>query len=93
MDRDGTVLRYNEHEARLSGLSQQKVVGKNFFMQVAPCTGIQEFYGRFREGVEAGKLHCTFRFHFAFAKNPRDVTVTLFYNHRSKTVWILVQPL
>jgi photoactive yellow protein len=93
LDTEGTVLRYNKHEAGLSGLSQGRVVGKNFFKHIAPCTDIQEFYGRFRDGVAAGKLHCTFRFHFAFEKNPRDVTVTLFYNDRNKTVWVLVQPL
>lgn len=91
LDTEGTVLRYNKHEAGLSGLSQPKVMGKNFFKQVAPCTDIQEFYGRFRDGIGAGKLHCTFRFHFAFEENPRDVTVTLFYNERDKTVWVLVQ--
>jgi photoactive yellow protein len=93
LDTEGTVLRYNKHEAGLSGLSQPKVVGKNFFKQVAPCTDMQDFYGRFRDGIAAGKLHCTFRFHFAFEKNPRDVTVTLLYNERDKTVWVLVQSL
>jgi photoactive yellow protein len=93
LDAEGTVLRYNKREAELSSLAQPKVVGKNFFKQVAPCTDIQEFYGRFRDGIVAGKLHCTFRFHFAFKENPRNVTVTLFYNERDKTVWVLVQPL
>jgi photoactive yellow protein len=41
LDTEGTVLRYNKHEAGLSGLSQPKVVGKNFFKQVAPCTDIR----------------------------------------------------
>jgi photoactive yellow protein len=92
LDSLGTVLRYNACEAGLSGLNKQRVVGKNFFKQIAPCTDVQEFYGRFREGIDAGELHCTFRFHFAFKQNPRDVTVTLFYNNRDQTVWVLVQP-
>jgi photoactive yellow protein len=92
LDAVGVVLRYNAFEAGLSGLDKKKVVGKNFFRQIAPCTDIQEFYGRFRDGVTAGELHCTFRFHFAFKSHPRDVTVTLFYNSRDKTVWVLVQP-
>lgn len=92
LNAEGTVLRYNAHEAGLSGLAKQRVVGKNFFKQVAPCTDIREFYGRFQEGIAAGEMHCTFRFHFAFKENPRDVTVTLFYNNRDETVWVLVQP-
>jgi photoactive yellow protein len=92
LDAAGTVLRYNAYEAGLSGLVRQRVLGKNFFTQVAPCTDIQEFYGRFREGIAAGELHCTFRFHFDFKKkDPRDVTVTLFYNKRDNSVWVLVQ--
>jgi len=50
LDAQGTVLRYNAYEEGLSGLTRQKVVGKNFFKQIAPCTDMQEFYGRFREG-------------------------------------------
>jgi hypothetical protein len=57
------------------------------------ATDMQEFYGRFREGVAAGELHCTFRYHFAFKRNPRDVTVTLLYNAREKLTWVLVQPI
>ncbi len=56
IDAQGTVLRYNAYEEGLSGLTRQKVVGKNFFKQIAPCTDMQEFYGRFREGVAAGEL-------------------------------------
>jgi photoactive yellow protein len=92
LDAEGAVLRYNAREESLSGLSRQKVVGKNFFKQVAPCTDMQEFYGRFSAGVAAGELHCTFRFHFPFKKNPRDVTITLFYNATHKVTWVLVQP-
>ena len=92
LDAEGVVLRYNAFESGLSGLAKPKVLGKNFFKQIAPCTDIRQFYGRFRDGVAAGQLHCTFRFHFAFERNPRDVTVTLFYNERDKTVWVLVQP-
>ncbi len=92
LDAEGKVLRYNAFESGLSGLAKQSVVGKNFFKQVAPCTDIRQFYGRFREGVAAGELHCTFRFHFAFKQRPCDVTVTLFYNIPDKTTWVLVQP-
>jgi photoactive yellow protein len=92
LDVAGNVMRYNSYEANLAGLTKQKVVGKNFFEQVAPCTEVREFYGKFEKGVAAGQMHTTFRFHFAFKKDSRDVTVTLFYNQRDETVWVLVQP-
>jgi photoactive yellow protein len=93
LDTQGTVLRYNAYEGQLAGLTKANVVGRNFFKQVAPCTDVQEFYGRFHDGVAAGKLHCKFRYHFSFKKNPRDVTVTLFFSDRDKTMWVFVQPL
>ena len=93
LDVQGTVLQYNAYEQQLAGLTREKVVGKNFFKQVAPCTDVQEFYGRFRDGVAAGKLHVKFRYRFTFKVNPRDVTITLFYSERNKTVWVFVQPL
>lgn len=92
LDSEGIIMRYNAYESGLSGLNKQKVLGKNFFKQVAPCTDVRQFYGRFRDGIAAGELHTTFRFHFAFPKRPCDVTIKLFYNNRDRTVWLLVQP-
>ncbi|HTU40579.1 MAG TPA: PAS domain-containing protein [Candidatus Aquilonibacter sp.] len=93
LDAEGKVLKYNAYEARIAGLTKEKVVGLNFFKQVAPCTDVKEFYGRFREGVAARKLHSKFRYHFSFKRNPLDVTVTLFYSSRDNTVWVFVQPI
>jgi photoactive yellow protein len=93
LDAQGTILQYNAYEERIAGLAKKKVIGRNFFKEVAPCTDVKEFYGRFRRGVVAGKLHCKFRYHFSFKENPLDVTVTLFYSDRNRTVWVFVQPI
>jgi len=93
LSKDGTVLKFNAYESRLANLPRESVVGKNFFREVAPCTDVQEFYGRFRQGVSAKSLHENFRYHFAFKQNPRDVTVTLFYSPTTETVWVFVKPL
>ncbi|HEV2399512.1 MAG TPA: PAS domain-containing protein [Candidatus Sulfotelmatobacter sp.] len=90
---DGTVLKFNAYESELTNLRKESVIGKNFFKEVAPCTDVKEFYGRFREGVRAKNLHENFRYHFAFRQNPRDVTVTLFYSPMTDTVWVFVKPL
>lgn len=92
LDRDGTVLKFNLMEQQLANLDKKKVIGKNFFREVAPCTDVKEFHGRFSEGVAAGKLHERFRYHFAFKQNPRDVVVTLFYSDITATVWVFVHP-
>jgi PAS domain-containing protein len=37
LDRSGVVRRYNATEARAAGLDAQRVVGRHFFTEVAPC--------------------------------------------------------
>ena len=78
-------------EAKLTGRDPQRVIGKNFFTQVAPCTNVQRFAGKFREGVAAGELHEVFPYRFDFEMAPRDVTVTLFYSKTTETAWVFVR--
>lgn len=37
MDRDAGVTAYNQAEAEISGLSEDRVLGRKFFTEVAPC--------------------------------------------------------
>ena len=90
LDGTGRILRFNAVESRLSSLPQQQQIGKQFFTEVAPCTKVQEFYGRFKDGVLREELDTSFQFHFAFKQNPRDVTVRLFYSKRTRSVWVMV---
>lgn len=90
LDGRGRILRYNAVESRLASLDQQAQIGRNFFSEVAPCTKVQAFHGRFKEGVVREQLDATFTFHFAFKQHPRDVTVRLFYSRRTRTVWVMI---
>ena len=90
LDRTGRILNYNAVESRLAMLRKEDAIGKQFFTEIAPCTKVQEFYGRFKAGVIRESLDVSFRFHFAFKQSPRDVTVRLLYSRRSRTVWVLV---
>ena len=92
LDADGKILKFNMYESKLSRLPPGWAIGKNFFTEVAPCTNVQEFYGRFKRGVEEKKLYEKFRYHFAFKQDPRNVLVTLFYSEQSRSVWVFVQP-
>lgn len=90
LDRTGRILNYNAVESKLASLSREDAIGKQFFTEIAPCTRVQDFYGRFKEGVIRESLDSSFRFHFAFKQSPRDVTVRLLYSKRSRTVWVLI---
>ena len=91
LDKDGTILSFNKYEADLTGRDPNRVIGKNFFAQVAPCTNVQSFAGRYREGVARGELHAVFPYKFDFKMAPRDVTVTLFYSRNTEQGWVFVR--
>ena len=91
LDRTGRILQFNEYEANLSNRRAPDTVGRNFFLDVAPCTNVKEFHGRFREGVETEELNASFDYRFAFKQAPRDVRITLFYSAATSTVWVFVE--
>lgn len=90
LDPAGKILRFNKAEADLARLNREKQLGKNFFTEVAPCTKVKEFYGRFVEGLKKKELYETFGFVFKFAHGPRHVAITLFYSAKTSSVWVLV---
>lgn len=91
LDREGKILSYNQTEADLAGRRKEGVIGKNFFTDVAPCTNVQEFAGKFREGVQQGSLHTVFPYIFDYNMDPRNVWVTLFYSNETDTAWVFVR--
>jgi photoactive yellow protein len=91
LDREGNIMRYNRYEADMTGRDPKRVIGRNFFEDVAPCTNVREFAGRFREGVAKGELHEVFPYRFDFKMAPRDVTVTLFYSRATESAWVFVR--
>ncbi|HEY3769855.1 MAG TPA: PAS domain-containing protein [Candidatus Angelobacter sp.] len=92
LNTNGLILKYNDFESAFTGVPKTSAIGKNFFTQVAPCTNVQEFHGRFKKGVAAQQLHETFHYHFAFKHNPCNVTITLLYSEVTSTVWVFVRP-
>lgn len=89
LDSRGVVLRYSSAESRLSGRRAGDVVGRDFFHDVAPCTRVAEFHGRFQDGVRAQQLDAVFTFRFDF-RPPRDVRIHLFYSRVTRSVWVKV---
>jgi photoactive yellow protein len=63
---DGTIRKYNRYEADLARKDPQEVLGRNFFREVAPCTQVREFEGRFRELVSGADAEPALHFDFEF---------------------------
>jgi photoactive yellow protein len=89
---EGVVLGYNAFESELSNRSKVQVIGKNFFREVAPCTEVDEFQGRFLAGVRSGRLNEHFQFVFPFEPWPRAVRVHML-GGIDGTAWIFVSDL
>lgn len=77
LDATGRVVGYNDTESRLAALPKDKVLGRNFFAEVAPCTRVRDFEGRFRDFAE-GRTRAaveTFEFVFHFRHGVQRVVI------------------
>lgn len=92
LDAAGTVRRYNQAEERLSGRERSEVIGRHFFREVAPCTYVHEFAGRYRALVEQGERDAVeLAFIFRFAGGDRHVAIRLTYDPSRKRGLVLVR--
>ena len=91
LDREGRILTYNAAESEITGRAPEAVKGKNFFTEVAPCTNTEEFYGKFRTGVETGVLNSLFEYVFDYHMTPTKVQVHMKRSLQGDTVWVFVK--
>jgi photoactive yellow protein len=90
LDRTGRILKFNQTEAKLARINRDRQIGRNFFDEVAPCTKVREFYGRFLQGLNQRSLYETFGFVFKFDHGWRNVAITMFYSEKTDSVWVLI---
>jgi photoactive yellow protein len=91
VDAGGTIEQYNAFESRLARLPKERVIGRNFFRDVAPCTAVRDFQGRFERFVaEAGDGAESFDFVFVFPFGRQRVNITFLRSAKSHQVKILV---
>ena len=77
LDANGRVVQYNDTESRLAGLPPERVIGRNFFAEVAPCTRVKTFEGRFR-AFASGRSRValeSFEFVFNFSHGAQRVLI------------------
>jgi photoactive yellow protein len=91
LDADGRILKYNLYESKLAERDPKEVIGQNFFTEVAPCTNVQEFAGRYHQGIVEGKLNTTFPYRFLFPKRVVDVEITLILSANGESAWVFVK--
>ena len=90
VDNQGVVTHYNASEAKFSGISPDKVMGRNFFTDVAPCTNNGLIYGVFRKGVAEGKLDVKIPYTFTYIMQPTNVLIHMVRCQKTHQNWIVV---
>ncbi len=76
VDRAGNILEYNAYERELANMGDRKMIGLNFFHDVAPCTAIAEFEGRFEAFLDSEQTSIEpFEFVFPFPRGAQRVRV------------------
>lgn len=88
MDADHRVVIYNRAESTLSGLSPQRVVGRHFFSEVAPCTN--NFLVAHRFETESD-LDATIDYVFTLRMKPTPVRLRLLTRPEAARRFLLVQ--
>lgn len=91
LDPQNIILEYNAAETAISGCKAETVIGKRFFVDVAPCTQVQTFKGRLdairKKGVDAREA---FEFVFAFKNGTLMVEIVFLYESSTGKTMVLV---
>lgn len=90
LDPKGLVLIYNKAEENLSGMASSSVVGKNFFREVAPCTSVKKFEGRYLTFISSRSDPESFNFTFRFPGRNTKVSIAFVRSERG-TAFVLVK--
>lgn len=81
LDHRGRVIEYNDTESRLAGVPKEQVIGRNFFTDIAPCSRVKEFEGRFQDFASGRSRLGMESFEFVFH-----------FSHGAQRVLILISP-
>jgi photoactive yellow protein len=92
VDETGIIELYNAYETELAQLAPERVIGKNFFHHVAPCTAVAAFEGRFLEFLALGEpISDSFAYFFPFAHGDANVLVTFVKREGTESVLIVIE--
>lgn len=84
----GEVVAYNEWESKMAGLSKERVLARNFFVDIAPCTNNFKVAERFMSEPE---LDATLDYIFTLRMKPTDVKLRLLRSASADHMYLLVK--
>lgn len=89
MTPDGTVVQYNAFESRRAGMSRDRVVGRHFFSEVAPCTNNFLVATRYEEEA---RIDDVIPYVFTLRMRPTPVDLRLVKGAGAARMYLLVRP-
>ena len=84
---DGRVVAYNQYESKMSGLSPASVIGRRFFVEVAPCANNSTVAERFEQPVDLDEF---VDYVFTFRMLPISVRLRLLKSAAGVFQYLLV---
>jgi photoactive yellow protein len=88
MNRSGEVTGYNASESQRSGLAVERVLGRNFFVEVGPCTNNYLVAQRF---LDCDELDEQLDYVFTFRMAPTPVRLRLLARAGSSRQYLAVR--
>ena len=85
---DGTVKAYNAMESKLAGLQPDRVIGRNFFTNVAPCTNNFMVAHRFQSEPD---LDCIIEYVLTLRMRPQKVSMRLMRGKVATKMFLAIQ--
>ena len=89
LDDAARVVLFNSAEERLSGLPRAEVIGKDFFVEVAPCTASRLFRGRYLQARAQGQLDEHFFYTFTYRIRPISAHVHMLHDRNQSPLVFL----
>lgn len=90
LDADNVVRIRNKTEAEASGFGDRPFVGREYFVDVAPCMKNGYFKGRIDKARQNGTLDITFTFTGDFSDAGRELTVRA-QSAKDGGTWLFIQ--
>lgn len=94
LSHEAKIIRYNRTEAEITGRSQQAVIGRNFFLELAVCGVGPHFQGRFKNALLSNQFDEIFPyvFHYQMPETVMLVRITLGpIITGNRCVWVFVR--
>jgi photoactive yellow protein len=90
LDARGKILQYNATEAEFTEMRAERVIGRDFFREVAPCTFTDVFHGRFQAVLNGRSKTEVFSYTFTL-RTPWKVLIEMRAGVEPDTVWLFIR--